>query len=281
MSDTFSFKRFGDYFAYDGRHHLVSFGKALIVCGLVPLICYIMFVLFSYVFVGEFSSPNIWVRLFLFCIASGIFFCVSPSKFYGFITDSKEGSAFSMLPVSGLEKFLSMELYSLIIIPLAFFALFFTTDALICLFDSGCGQSLIASASEGCNELVKLLMEDNFSQEMLDYGLTQGNVVLFFVFCVILEFLVSIQFFLLCGVYFKKHKVLYALIVSFLIQTLLSSILVIFLGSVETMEQTISALEDNLGTVVKWIMILTVLYEIASLALLSVLTYLRIKKIKY
>ena len=55
----------------------------------------------------------------------------APTKIYGSITDKRAGSDWLMMPVSSFERFLSMMLILCIILPLAFFVLFFGSDFLL------------------------------------------------------------------------------------------------------------------------------------------------------
>ena len=153
MNNTFNFKRFGKYLAYDLKSVWEEQRVFLLTYALIPVITYIVIVFFALVghgFSMDFSDytlarPSIAVRVSVFSLVSVIFLIFFPSRTYGFITDKAKGSAWIQLPASRLEKFSSMMLICLVIIPVAFFCAYLISDALVCLVDKNCGSSIFSS----------------------------------------------------------------------------------------------------------------------------------------
>ena len=152
MDKSFDIKRFGQYFAYDLKSVWRENSVFLLVWCLLPVFIYMIYMFFSFVgggiptfLSGELSRPPMALRAGLFVTAAILFIMVLPSKAYGFVTEKAKGSSWLMLPASRLEKFLSMLIICLVLVPLAFFCTYLLSDALICLMDGKCGGSIISS----------------------------------------------------------------------------------------------------------------------------------------
>jgi hypothetical protein len=91
---------------------------------------------------------------------------MGPSKIYGFITDKKEGAQFLMLPASPLEKTISMIIVACILMPLAYFAIYFSLDELLCLFDPNCGNPIIMAIHEFRYDSVARVVNNMQSDEL-------------------------------------------------------------------------------------------------------------------
>ena len=146
MNNTFSFKRFWRFFLYDIRRWATSYGPSFLIMSLMPLVLYAITMTFSLVFTQEATHPVLIARTTVLAVTASLLFITYPSSVYGFVTDKKAGGAYLMLPVSRLEKFASMMLNVLVIVPAIFFAIYLGTDALLCLIDTACGDSLLKSA---------------------------------------------------------------------------------------------------------------------------------------
>lgn len=129
-SETFSLSRFGEYFILDLRNCFAKVGLTTLVCGLVPLILLVMVAATNFA-VGD---PSVWiiensVKDMVTAVTSIFYLLLIPISCYGLLTDKSAGSTSMMLPVSHTEKYASMVINSVIILPLTFAALYFATDA--------------------------------------------------------------------------------------------------------------------------------------------------------
>ena len=119
MNDTFSFRRFGTYFLYDLREVWKNNSKAFYIFGGAGVMLYVVWVLFSLVFTQTWTAPVIWARAGVFAIA--IFgMSLYYARMYGFLTERKAGSEYLMIPASTGEKFASMMVISIIVVPVVF-----------------------------------------------------------------------------------------------------------------------------------------------------------------
>ena len=110
MSNTFNFKRFIQVLAYDWKRFVRNFGITLLVWINIP----VMFWVTSLVF-GFDIEP--FVRIFIIFGLIAITVMSAPSRIYGKVNLPREGVGFAMLPVSGLEQFLSMVIYCSLVTP--------------------------------------------------------------------------------------------------------------------------------------------------------------------
>ncbi len=209
MNNSFSFSRFGKYFKYDLKRCISTVGLPVLITALMPVVLYTIILIYSLVFRGEFSSPGLTTRAIVAFLAVIVLIITYPAGMYGYVTDKKAGSMFLMLPASTAEKFASMIINTVIVLPVFFGAVYFISDAIICLIDPTCGGTLFASASD----VLKIVLRGAWSKEVPIY-VSMYSVVVNFVNCLL--------FFLLGAVLFRKHKKLYPILILIAIQMLLS-----------------------------------------------------------
>ena len=134
MNNTFSFSRFGRFFKYDFKRWTSSYGLTLMLMSLAPVILYVITLCYSLIFSQEWGTPGLTFRVSVFCLVAVVLFITYPKNVYGYITEKRAGSMLLMIPASTLEKFLSMMLNTLIIVPAIFVGIYLAADGLICLF---------------------------------------------------------------------------------------------------------------------------------------------------
>lgn len=116
-----------------------------------------------------------------------------------------------MLPASRGEKFVSMLLNSLVIVPAVFFLLYFCSDWLVCLLDRTCGNALLTMRLNGQDGLIRgddtlILVANGF---WILYALFAEYVAIF----------------LLGGLLFRKWKIVGTIAALFLLGTVSSTII--------------------------------------------------------
>lgn len=141
--NTFNFNRFGKFLASDLRHCLANYGLSMLLMSMMGLIIYIGTVTMGLVFNGAWDGPGVGFRLTVFIITMFVLMTSMPVKCYGGLTDKKTGSAWLMLPVSRLEKYLSMIINTVFIIPLATGSVYVLVDSLLCGLDPTCGAGIV------------------------------------------------------------------------------------------------------------------------------------------
>lgn len=147
MNNTFSFNRFKNLLLKDGKMYIRNFGTSLIVWCCLNAIFWIFNLLF-----GSSTMPP--VRFGMLCIWTALAMMMVPSKVYGNANLSREGVGFAMMPVSSLEKFISMFIYCAIVTPIVVFFGGYLVDAFLSIFPFGGFEKPIRLYS--INEIIQM-----------------------------------------------------------------------------------------------------------------------------
>ena len=146
-NDIFNINRFGRYLMTDVRNAVSNYGISILVMATLGLSIDVFVGLFHMIVSEGWQGIGISARVPLFLLAFAVTLVSAPSKLFGHITEKKAGSAFLTLPVSTLEKTLSMVIVSCIMVPAAFVIVYLSIDLMVCSCDSTCGESLIEAAT--------------------------------------------------------------------------------------------------------------------------------------
>lgn len=219
MNNTFDFNRFGKYYVSDLKNTFNSTWLTVLLTSLSGLIAYVFSGLMNLFISGHWGSYPLAGRTITFVILLYVLIIIIPAKAYGFFTDKRRGSFYTLIPASPLEKFLSMFINTAILVPLAYFVIALTGDALLCLVDHSCGQPLITAGAEAASEF------NEFCSDLTDAGkvnvFSTGELV-----CgVILNLISTAMIFLLGALYFKKNKIGKTILVLIVVQMVFSMVL--------------------------------------------------------
>jgi hypothetical protein len=224
MNETFNSSRFWTYFKYDLKQMWRNHSKAAILIGGASAIFYVIWLLFSLVFTQQWNTPPIAARVVILVIAFAILELYQV-RTYGYLTEKRAGSAWLMIPASKAEKYVSMLLVTLVVIPLLFFAVYFLIDGFLALVDPTYGQALLTGAVGAYKALIDGMATFNGTSPIAftTSGLFGYTLVGFF--C-------NFLYFLLCGICFKKNKLVSAIAILFGISLLFSLITGLFVPTV-------------------------------------------------
>ena len=195
MNKIFSIKRFGRYFTFDLKNAVNNFGLLLLIMCCLPVILLIGSVLLSIIFGGGVSIPSLPERISLFSIALLIMMIASPVKLYGGLTDKKYGSSWLLIPASRVEKFISMLLICLIVVPVAYLIVYLGVDGILSLLIKDYSPAIIGS------DAMKTFMSFHIPED-IPFEMVGGSSLYFFG-----SMAATILVFLLGGLCFKKGKV--------------------------------------------------------------------------
>lgn len=214
-NDIFDIKRFGNYLLADGKSCFSNFGLDLLVYTFSGLGLYLLlgiFHLFGLFKFMSYTSTTSWVifGLMVFCV-----FVTMGAKCYGYVTDKRSGSLYTLLPVSVLEKTLSIIIWSLIIPLLSIFA-YLGVDWILSSIDPSYGSSLIESAFGLSNGFS--LMAEEVATEGFDLDFITNP------FIYIDDLLASILIFVLGALMFKKNKIAKTILTIIAVSIVLSGI---------------------------------------------------------
>lgn len=255
MNDTFNFRRFGKYFLSD-INRLFSENWLKILCfGLIPIFIAVVSLLFSIVLQQKVSLGS-EVREAFFGMSAVIFAIWIPSSLYGYVTDKRAGSNYSLIPASTFEKTASMIINGLIIAPAAFVAISVISDMLVTLVSGqGISEAIVCDLPKV--EWISGLWSFSYLITIL-----QGHIVMLF--------------FLLGAVLFRKGKI------SKTILSLMGLSIIFLLLAI--LGISISA-EDGLKAIASWskegVTAATIGQSVLEIIVLYVLIYFRLKKIQY
>ena len=193
MNKIFSLKRFGRYFTFDLKNAVNNFGLWLLIMCCLPVMLLIIKSLLSIVFGGGMALPSLKESMFLFAL----FFMMiaSPVKLYGGLTEKKYGSSWLLIPASRVEKFISMLLICLIVVPVAYLIVYLGVDGILSLLIKDYSPAIIGS------DAMKTFMSFHIPED-IPFEMVGGSSLYFFG-----SMAATILVFLLGGLCFKKGKV--------------------------------------------------------------------------
>lgn len=271
MNKIFSLKRFGRYFTFDLKNAVNNFGLLLLIMCCLPVILLIGSVLLSIIFGGGVSIPSLPERISLFSIALLIMMIVSPVKLYGGLTEKKYGSSWLLIPASRLEKFISMLLICLIVVPVAYLIVYLGVDGILSLLIKDYSPAIIGS------DAMKTFMSFHIPED-IPFEMVGGSSLYFFG-----SMAATILVFLLGGLCFKKGKVGKTILALFIIMMVVGIItFIIFVKSPEHFESLIERAdvmdpERIASSISIWSWILNILF----FGGLGTAIYFRLKTLKH
>ena len=269
MKSTFDFKRFGKYYVSDLRGVFNDNWLTVLLTALGGVIAYLFCGTIQLIADGAWGSYGVLGRLVTFLVLFAVLYIIMPAKEYGYITEKRRGSFFLLLPASPFEKSLSMILNVAILTPLAFLAIAFAADALLCLVDPGCGSTLASVVFSG----TKLSDVYNCVTDCSDI-LNQGDLFWGGVMSVITTALI----FLVGALYFKKSKVAKTILV--LIGLTLVFILFTCIA-VSVDADCLCDVEDDPELFLSHVKTAGYVINVVIILALCAWTYLRVKTIKH
>ncbi|MBO4635300.1 MAG: hypothetical protein J5669_08005 [Bacteroidales bacterium] len=249
-----------NYFLYDLKQLWRNNGRAVILLGFLSVFTYLVWVIGSLVFTREWHAPTLVARAIFFYV--GMFILVLYStRTYGYLTEKKAGSSWLMIPASATQKFVSMMVISIVVLPLAYICSYLLLDGVICLLDPSAGDSLIT----GLGPLLSSIGEFTTEADIAGFDINLGLLAVPFILQLISNFL----FFLLCGICFKKWKLVGAfailLVISMVITPITSGLAIHYWApyieyiSVEDDPERLVSLVNtiiNIGTAINTVLVL-------------------------
>ena len=215
MNETFQLRRFWQYFRYDFMQVMRSHGRPLLLFAGLGLFYFLVQGLLSLSFSGTWSYPGQAVRIGMFVVVCTVMELYI-ARIYGHLTDRKAGSAWLLVPASRLEKYISMLLMVLVVIPVCVWAIYLAVDALLVLVFPAMSQPVVGSFFSGLSTLMQSFAEMSGSESPIVVS-PAGMVGI-----LLLGHVINFLFFLLCGLCFRKYKISGGLLVIFILSMVLS-----------------------------------------------------------
>ncbi len=270
MRSFFSFRRFVNYLGYDIINAKNYFGVSLLICGLMPLIVYLFFQLFSVIISGHMGSDTLIPQVTALCVSFCVVVLCFPAKVYGSITERGAGTSRILLPASVFEKWLSMFIVTCVVLPVCFGVLFFGVDALM----SVCLDNYSNPLAGYVFNFKKMLSD--LSEDARIMGMHLDYAGLFYI-----GWCDSILIYLLGAMVFRKSKIAKTILVLMALSTIVS----IFTGSLiyngfsfgisdDMGIEQINCFLDRINAFAYW-------YYIVIFVVINALIYWRLRTIKH
>ena len=171
---------------------------------------------FNAVFMKTWQAPGFVARVIVFILAA---FALElyQTRTYGYLTDRRKGASWLMIPASSFEKWLSMILMTLVVIPVAFLGTYALIDGILSMADRTYGEVLVSAA-----KTVLTKADDALTAANTEYDTTWSMGLVFLP--AIVGYICNFLYFLLCGICFRRNKIVWAILILFGSSIVLSSI---------------------------------------------------------
>ena len=278
MNNTFSFNRFKNLLANDGKKYFRNFGTALIVFCCLNAIFWIFNLLFG-------SETNTMTRFGMLWLWTALAMMLVPEKVYGKANLSREGVGFAMMPASSLEKFISMFIYCAIVTPVIVFFGGYLVDTLLSLFPFGGFEKPIHLYT--LNDFVHMMDNNEGAVQMgeLDVDIKDVFSIGAMRTSLYLSIIQWAAIFMLGNMLFKKHKAGKTFACYLGIGYVLSTIMGAIMVTSGRMQQWMNRISDySTEEMIRFIHNATIwgmVIGIIITALLLFFTYRKIKTQKY
>lgn len=263
-TEVFNINRFCNFFAAEFITNIRKNWVSMLVTSLIGVIAVFCFGSIALLVGGEWYSGGFPLRCISAVAFVAILIIVMPSKMYGHVYSPLSGPAYLMIPVSRLERFLSMVLNTAIVVPVLMTCVYLACDALICAMDPNAGKFLLSALATPSADFLAGFSEDGVKE--FDF-LVSGTSLSF-----------AMLFYLLGALYFKKSKAAKTVLAELVIGWILGLIIIAFvMPFVDTdIELTGTALEfiaDNAR-------LFYLLFNFILDAIVLVLIWFRLKNLK-
>ena len=255
MNNVFSFKRFGNFFMYELSYIGSRFTHNMLAMGILPLIMAAFSVVLNLMQGDTLTYSSFESARSIYTLVLILIPIMYPARMYGRITDKKSGADWMLIPASGLEKFISVMLINVVVVPGILLLMLFACDKLLWLiFGDVYGTGWLSLMAELPFELILVA---------------------------VLSFVNTSLTFLLGAICFRKAKVAKTILVLFALWVLISVVFTSLL-SVEGVQMWAEKMAEGLDTtsfdtINVWVNI----GVFVPMVLLAGAIYYRLKTIKY
>ena len=273
--------RFCKVVAKDFRNMWPMFGTTMIILAALPFAAWLM----MYVFGGGDATMPADIRLIMIECVAYVAAIMAPSRMYRTWNLRNEGIYYAMLPASKAEKFCSALLFSLIVCPLAVYLGSLVLDVFLTVVPFGPWQEWIWQGEMGFPFTFDM-------SRMSDYAAAEEGAEAFLhlgwmwqVACWI-GYISTVLMFLFTSTIFKRHKVLQTILWLYVINFVLSIVLVPVMVAVfsdSSFMDWFMQLPDRMSgeQMVNWILGVTIGFNVLLTALFGWLSWRRLNRMAY
>lgn len=281
MNNKFEWNRFCKVVNKDFRNMWPLFGTTMLILAALPFAVW----LFMAVLGGHGCSLQPDIRLLMIEGVATLAAIMAPSRMYRTWNLRNDGIYYAMLPASKLEKFSSAALFSLIVCPLAVYLGSMLLDIVLTLLPFGPYNQWIWHAEMGFPFTFDMSFFSQFAAadegaEMFTYF---GGL---WVISCWLGYIGSVLMFMFTSTIFKKHKVLQTILWIYLIEFVLSIVLMPVMlavfGNSDFMDWFMQLPERySEKQFTNWLFGSAITLDVILIALFGWLSWRRLKKMAY
>lgn len=280
MNNKFDWNRFCKVVNKDFRNMWPMFGTTMLILAALPFAVWLFMVV-----VDRDSALAPDIRLMMIEGVAYIAALMAPSRMYRTWNLRNEGIYYAMLPASKLEKFCSALLYSLIICPLAVYLGGMVLDVFLTALPFGPWRDWLWQGEMGFPFTfdISTLGERFVNEEGAEMYMYFG--ILWIVSCWI-GYICTVLMFVFTSTLFKKHKVLQTILWLYLIEFVISIVLIpVFIAvftNTDLMEWIYDTfVSDDPQVAFNWLFWGTIVINALLAALFGWLSWRRLKRMPY
>ena len=280
MNNKFDWNRFCKVVNKDFRNMWPMFGPTMLILAALPFAVWLFIVVIN----RDASMPADF-RLMMIEAVAYIAALMAPSRMYRTWNLRNEGIYYAMLPASKLEKFCSALLYSLVICPLAVFLGGMALDMFLTALPFGPWREWLWQGEMGFPFTFNLstLSEWSAGEEGAEMFMNFGT--LWVVGCWV-GYICTVLMFLFTSTLFKRHKVLQTILWLYVIEFVISIILIPVFIAIFTNTDFMEWLYDTFygadpTVTFNWLFWGTIVFNVILAALFGWLSWRRLKRMPY
>lgn len=285
MNNTFDWNRFCKVVNKDFRNMWPMFGSTMIILAALPFAVWLLLWVMGQ---GEYISMPPDYRLLMIEGMAYLAAIMAPSRMYRTWNIRNEGIYYAMLPASKKEKFISALLFSLVVCPLTVYLGGVALDVFLTALPFGSWHDWLWQCEMGFPftlDMGSLLSEVATADagaeafQMLYFG-TLYNIGCW------LGYIGTVLMFFFTATLFKKHKVLQTLLWLYLINFVLSIILIpvfmLIFGATDFLEWFYHLTEAMNGQqMANWFFGISLGFDVITIALFGWLSWHRLNRMAY
>ena len=280
MNNKFDWNRFCKVVNKDFRNLWPMFGTTMIILAALPFAVWL--------FMAVINRDSAWapdIRLMMIEALAMIAAMMAPSRMYRTWNLRNEGIYYAMLPASKLEKYCSALLYSLIICPLMVYLGSMALDVFLTALPFGPWRDWLWQGEAGFPFTLNMSLFENMAVAEEGAELFRYYGSLWVVGCWT-SYICSVLMFVFTSTLFKKHKVLQTILWLYLIEFVLSVILIpvffAIFSNTDLMEWIYDTfVSDDPQVAFNWLFWGAIVFNVILTALFGWLSWRRLKKMPY
>lgn len=253
MNNVFDIDRFGNLFAYECRNFLPRIANALIT-----YVC----IIFSFwaVMVAAQETMSAWLRSGIISFIFGVACAIGPFIVYYNANNRRKGYYYAMIPASTLEKFISMLILCLLVVPFLSYVALTAADYLLYLVSP---QGVF-----GFKEFI--LFNPLYSENIYVDGDVVESGSTFF------GYLLSVSLSMMYNMVLRSAKIIKAILISMaVVFAIMIAFIIVIVHNIETILELF-----NDFTASQFLLLYNIVVISLSVLFLWV-TYRRIKRVNY